>query len=127
MTRVNMEAGPSINDMESAQTARSAPPAPREGEFMKRKRRRRLDLKTQHGTARESARVYRELAEGRITPATAEVRSRVLRRHGEILSSLEQQAAIEALQTQLARLEAGSGAAQELPLLDHDGHRGGTV
>ena len=60
------------------------------------------DLRTLHGTLRESARVYRQLAQGEISMAEAEVRSRVLRRHGEILSALEQQAQLSAIQEQLA-------------------------
>jgi hypothetical protein len=82
-------------------------PRQRKQVFLKgedRKRRRRLDLKTLHGTARESARVYRELAEGRITLEHAEVRSRVLGRHRDILAALKQSEQLEAIQAQLRAL-----------------------
>jgi hypothetical protein len=62
-------------------------------------------LKTLHGTLRESARVYRELAEGRIDLVTAETRSRVLSRHSQILTALEQRDQIEQLQRQLEALQ----------------------
>ncbi len=85
-------------------------------------RRRRLDLKTLHGTLRESARVYRELAEGRITLGEADVRSRVLRRHSEILSSVEQREQLEDIRQQLARLQGGEPAL--LPGADRSPERG---
>jgi hypothetical protein len=106
-----------INGVHSRQDAKGAV-APTHGqEYLKRARRRRLDLKTLHGTLRESARVYRELAEAKITLLEAETRSRVLRRHSEILTALEQRDQIEALQRQLEALQGRSPALT----LDADG------
>lgn len=82
----------------------------RGGEYLKRARRRRLDLKTLHGTARESSRVYRELAEGKINLLEAETRSRILRRHSEILTALEQRDQVVEIQAQLAALQSGRSA-----------------
>jgi hypothetical protein len=64
-------------------------PSPLVGQLIQRQRRRRMDLRTLHGVARESAKLYRLLAQGQMLPAQAEVRSRVLRRHSEILSTLQ--------------------------------------
>jgi hypothetical protein len=72
------------------------------GQLLTRRRRRRLDLRTLHGVARESAKIYRALSQGEILPAQAEVRSRVLRRHSEILGVLE----MEKLGAQLKALES---------------------
>jgi hypothetical protein len=88
-------------------------PRQRKQVFLKgedRKRRRRLDLKTLHGTSRESARVYRELAEGRITLEHAEVRSRVLGRHRDILAALKQSEQLAAIQEQLRALRGDPSA-----------------
>ena len=108
MTQANRNTAQAFKDMEGGTQAQTAQPSTREGELLKRKRRRRLDLKTLHGTLRESARVYREFAEGRITAGEAEVRSRVLRRHGEILGAVEQQRMIEDLQQKLDAIQSGS-------------------
>ena len=70
-----------------------------------RKRRRRLDLKTLDGTLRESGRLYRELAEGRISMAECEVRSRALKRHAEILGTVREAQQLEQLQEQIAALQ----------------------
>jgi hypothetical protein len=76
------------------------------GEWLPRARRRRLDLRSLDGTLRESARIYREAAEGRISLASAEVRSRILRRHGELLAAREQQQQLADIQAQLKALGA---------------------
>ena len=75
------------------------------GQLLQRKRRRRLDLRSVNGTLREHARVYRELAEKRIGVLEAETRSRVLRRHSEVLHAVEQAQRMESLAAQLEQLE----------------------
>jgi hypothetical protein len=95
-----------INGMRSGQDAKAPPTSAHGGEYIKRAQRRRLDLKTLHGTLRESARVYRELAQGEISMVEAETRSRVLRRHSEILSALEQRDQVAEIQRQLEALKA---------------------
>jgi hypothetical protein len=106
------ETANSVKGVECGHELGNDAPHTRESVFIKRRRRRRLDLKTLNGTLRESARVYRELAEGRISMAEAEVRSRVLRRHGEIMSDIEQRELLVSLNDQLAQLRAmrGEGA-----------------
>lgn len=101
MTRTTSKASASINGLDPGQDSGSV--------YLKRARRRRLDLKTLHGTLRESARVYRELAEKRITLAEAEVRSRVLKRHGEILAAVEERQQRQELIEQLQRVGAAPG------------------
>ena len=71
-------------------------------------RKRRLDLSTLRGTLRESGRVYRDFINGTITMEAAEVRSRVLGRHKEILSSMEQQRQLAELLAQLKALQGGA-------------------
>jgi hypothetical protein len=97
--------------MPDGEGGKNAPTSTQTGEFLKRGRRRRLDLKTLHGTMRESARVYRELAEGRIDLVEAETRSRVLRRHSEILTALEQRDQVTEIQRQLDALRNQPSAA----------------
>jgi hypothetical protein len=112
MTRKTSTKAKPINGVGSGEDGETIVTRTRQTYFPKgedRKRRRRLDLKTLHGTMRESARVYRELAEGRISLEHAEVRSRVLGRHREILSSLEQTRQLAAIQEQLQALRAEPG------------------
>ena len=106
MTSKTAEAPQTINGVASGQD--SAPALA--GEYVAR-RRRRLDLRTLHGTLRESARVYRELAEGRISLSESEVRSRVLTRHSQILSSLETREQIAQLQAGIERLQTNPAPA----------------
>ncbi len=109
MSRANQQASMRINGLKSNGDSNGAPTSTHGGEYIKRARRRRLDLKTLHGTLRESARVYRELAEGRITMLEAETRSRVLRRHSEILTALEQRDQVAEIQRQLEALRSPNG------------------
>jgi hypothetical protein len=107
MSTENPETAKPIKDVENGTDRETAIPRKREQVFLKgadRKRRRRLDLRTLNGTLRESARVYRELAEGKISLEHAEVRSRVLGRHRDILAALKQSEQLEAIQQQLAAL-----------------------
>lgn len=85
-----------------------------EGEYVARARRRRLDLRSLAGTAREHGRVYRMLAEGSITELQAETRSRVLRRHSDILTTIEQKQQVADIQAALADLQS-----QHTPQLTH--------
>ncbi len=98
-----------INGVEIGAERKTLSPQKKVAVFLERKRRRRLDLRTLHGTAREHAKVYRALAEGTITQVEAETRSRVLGRHKEILTSLEQRAQLQAIHDQLAALRAEPG------------------
>ena len=112
MTHKTVIAAPPLNDLGSGQDLESSGTQTREGVLLKRRRRRRLDLRTLPGALRESARVYRELAEGRISMAEAEVRSRVLRRHSEILSSVElgeRAAAMDRRLEEILQLQQRSG------------------
>ncbi|MEO8313250.1 MAG: hypothetical protein ABI645_00515 [Pseudomonadota bacterium] len=70
---------------------------------------------------RESARVYRDLAEGRITYTDAEVRSRVLVRHKDVLSALTTQQQIDTLTQKLERLSNTRAALPHIPDLDGPG------
>ena len=115
MNPPNAQAARPINGVNSMEDSPGARASPAEGEYLRRRRRRKLDLRTLHGTLRESARVYREIAEGRISLAEGEVRSRTLRRHSEILATLEQRDQIAAIQAQLAALQ---GAPVALPAFD---------
>lgn len=115
MTQQSAQATRAINGVGEGQDSPAAPAHALEGEYVKRRRRRRLDLRSLHGTLRESARVYRELAEARISMAEAEVRSRVLKRHGEILSAYEQGEQIREIQAKLAALQ---GSSLTLPAID---------
>ena len=105
MNPPNAQPAHPINGSESGQDTSGSRTAPLEGEYVKRRRRRRLDLRTLHGTLRESARTYREYAEGRISAGEIEVRSRALKRHGELLSAFEQGEQIRQLQAQLAAIQ----------------------
>jgi hypothetical protein len=112
MTRTKKDPAKPINGMESGQD--SAAPAARrlEGQFLERRRRRRLDLKTIDGTLRESARLYRAMAQGELSLAAGDVMSRVLGRHGELLSALEQQELLMELNQKLEALRGGSALEQ---------------
>lgn len=102
MTRTNVEAQPGINQMAQDSVAKQPVRHTDNSKLENRKRRRRLDLRTVDGTLRESARVYRELAEGRITQGEADTRSRILGRHAGIL----EQRYLESLDQQLRERNA---------------------
>lgn len=104
MSRKKSTAANRINGVEIGEGEKTASPHAQESVFLKRSKRRRLDLRTLHGTAREHGKVYRALAEGTISPLEAEGRSRVLGRHREILTSLEQMQQLQAIQEQLRAL-----------------------
>jgi hypothetical protein len=109
--RTNKRTSKAIKNMEIGNETEAAAPRTLEGEFLKRRRRRRLKLDSLAGTARESARVYRELAEQRISAGEAEVRSRVLRRHHEILGTLAQEQYLQTLHAKLDSIIAQGGGA----------------
>jgi hypothetical protein len=75
-----------------------ASPPPLEGQLVKRIERRRLDLMTLHGVAREGARLYRSLRAGRIGLKKYVAASGGLRRQAETLRDI---AARELIQRQL--------------------------
>lgn len=100
------ETAQTINELDSGKSSENVPPRTLEGEILKRRRRRRLDLVSLPGALRESGRIYRDLVEGRISMAQAEVRSRVLRRHTEALGAYQQQQVLESLNEKIAGLEA---------------------
>jgi hypothetical protein len=95
-----------VNDLENANEAENPSPRTQQSVFPKRKRRRRLDLRSLDGTARESASVYREFTSGKITAGELEVRSRHLRRHSEIVGTAKQAEQLAAIQSQLEALGA---------------------
>jgi hypothetical protein len=84
-------------------------------EFIPKKRRRRLDLKTLEGTARESALVYRDFVQGTITLEMAEVRRRLLGTHKEIVSEFERQRQMAELIAEVKELRQGSQAGTSDP------------
>jgi len=84
----------------------SLPVAPPVDFLEKRKRIRRRDLKTLDGTLRESVRIYTLFDRKEISGGELEVRSRHLRRHAEILGTLEQRDQVTAIQAQLEALKA---------------------
>jgi hypothetical protein len=117
VTRTKTKPAKPVKGLESGQES-DAPAARKiEGQFLERRRRRRLDLKTVHGTLRESARIYRAVAQGELSLSAADVMSRVLGRHGELLNALEQRNQLEAIQQQLAAL---NGEQPSLPRLASD-------
>lgn len=109
MTEGKEKTAKRVNSLESGADQESPISHKTESVFLKRSRRRRLDLRTLDGTLRESGRIYRDLAEGRISQVDAEVRSRVLGRHREILNAMTQAAQLKALQEQLAQIQNPPG------------------
>ena len=77
-----------------------------EGEFLPRKRRRRLDLKSLDGALREHRRIYRALLEGEMHVSVFETASRALKRHIDALGTLQQHEQLEDLRRKLADLQA---------------------
>ncbi|MEP7312536.1 MAG: hypothetical protein ABI859_08130 [Pseudomonadota bacterium] len=110
MTQATPTPAKQISGVAGGTEGEARPRQTSEGILLKRRRRRRLDLKTLHGTLRESARVYREVAEGRISMAEGEVRSRMLRRHGEILAEVSLEQHRDRLYDQLLTLKQSQGA-----------------
>ena len=106
-----------FKDVRFGQDAENAPTPAHGGEFIQRARRRRLDLKTLHGTAREHSRVYRELAESKISLIEAETKSRVLRRHSEILTALETRDQVDSISRQLEALQHRSAPTNDPALV----------
>ena len=92
---------PAINELQSSHDSADT----LSGELIERVRRRRCDLRTLGGVARESAKIYRLLAAGELPLAQVEVRSRVLKRHSEILSTLQ----VEQIARQLEAIEQRPG------------------
>lgn len=101
-------AAPTINELDRVRDSDSCASPASNQVLLKRRRRRRLDLKSLDGTLRESGRLYRELAEGRISMAECEVRSRALKRHAEILGSVKQAQQLEDLQQKLSELQGAA-------------------
>jgi len=87
-----------VKELETGQDAEVSQSHALEGEFLKRRRGRRFNLKHEHGTAREHIRTYRDFTSGLISMSEAEVRSRMLRRHSEILSSITQREQLAQIQ-----------------------------
>jgi hypothetical protein len=65
------------------------------------------------GTLREHARIYRAFNDNKIGPAELEIRSRHLRRHTDILGTIEQAQQLDAIQEQLKRINGGTPPGQE--------------
>jgi len=66
-----------VKELETGQDAEVSQSHALEGEFLKRRRGRRFNLKHEHGTAREHIRTYRDFTSGLISMSEAEVRSRI--------------------------------------------------
>jgi hypothetical protein len=94
-----------INGLENGQDSESIATRTPDAVFLKRRQRRRLDLRSLAGTLRESARVYREIAEGKISLAEGEVRSRVLGRHKDVLAAIQQTEYLKSIDERLAAIE----------------------
>ena len=77
-----------------------------EGVLLQRQRGRRIDLRSSAGVLRESARIYKEMRSGRLSLAAADIASRVLRRHSEMLSAEEQRRQLAELQRDVAALRS---------------------
>lgn len=76
-----------------------------------------MDLKTLDGTIRESIRVYRELAEGRIPVLEAEARGRQLARHAMMLKERAEDERVRALVSELTALRLAQATATATPAL----------
>jgi len=93
---------------------RESPVMDRDGvEVMPRYRRRKLDLKSLSGTARESARRYREWSEGKIDRDSYLVAVKGLSEHRGNLLALEQERQREAID----RMDAQLCELREAPIL----------
>jgi hypothetical protein len=79
---------------------RGRPPKAHAAAVADRPTRRRMNLKTLDGTIRESIRVYRELANGKVSVLEAEARGRQLARHATMLKEREEREMIVDLQRQ---------------------------
>ncbi len=108
MSTETLEPAKPINDVEIGEEAETVITRKPESVFLKRRKRRRLDLRTLAGTARESAKIYRQFAEGEMSAGELEARSRHLRRHSEILTTIEQKAQLTAIQEQLEAIRRES-------------------
>jgi hypothetical protein len=123
MTQQNPKADSQVNELEIGEEVENPSLRTQTGVFLKKPRRRRLDLLSLPGTLRESARIYREFANGLMSAGELEIRSRHLRRHSEIVSASKQAEQLAAIQQQLEQLAAqrlGTSipfAADDLPLL----------
>ncbi len=83
------------------------PATPRQEVLLKRRNKRRVDLRSLPGVLRESARNYKDLIEGTISLETAEVRSRAIARHHEILNTVRQEVYVADLTAELKNLRGG--------------------
>lgn len=125
METQTQETANGVNGLENGSDTLGSQTRAPEAVFLKRRRRRRLDLRTLAGTLRESARVYRDIAEGKITLGEGEVRSRVLGRHKDILSSIEQVQQLKDLNQKLEALNSKPGEVEFLPAVPSDSKEGG--
>jgi hypothetical protein len=103
------ESAKSVNELEIGHETGDSQSHAIEGVLIKRPRRRRLNLKTDHGTANEHIKTYRDFASGLISMSEAEVRSRMLRRHSEILGSITQRELMAAVLEELIRSRQARG------------------
>ena len=99
------------NEMDIAQESHDPPKETKklsslEGKVLERRRRRFLDVRTLAGVARAHATLFREMMTGRLSLAHFEIASRGLKRHSEILSTLEQQEQLADIQAKLTELQA---------------------
>jgi hypothetical protein len=93
-------------------------PTPLQGELLKRRYKRRVDLRSLEGCLRESARVYRDLCDGLIGLETAEVKSRIIGRHRDILGDKDRKKQLADLVEQLRELRGGAALTFDPDLLE---------
>jgi hypothetical protein len=87
-----------------AEQSPDAAPKPHQELLLKRRNKRRVDLRSLPGVLRESARNYKDLIEGVISLEVAEVRSRAIARHHEILNAVRQEAYVANLAAEVKAL-----------------------
>jgi hypothetical protein len=121
MSRSKVKTARRIKDVNLGQESETQLSHVSESVFVKRSRLRKIDLASVMGTARESARVYKDLIRGEISMVEADVRSRILKRHAEVLTEIEKAEQLKQMQEQLDRIEQGSPPGQTfLPRPDFD-------
>jgi hypothetical protein len=108
LTTRKQKGAPTNKDLDSSQDAESAQTREPTQVFLKgetRKRQRRVDLRTLHSTARESARIYRAMVNGEISQEFADTASRVLGRHRDILAAHDQSEYHRSIEERLMAIE----------------------
>jgi hypothetical protein len=123
MARQNAKSAARNSSLEPA-TGDERAATPLEGRLLERRRRRRVDLKSLTGTARESAKRYLQWDRGQITGAEYFLAIRGLACHRDNLLAVEhekQSAHVQEIAARLQRLEQqGTIGASSAPVLSYD-------